>query len=295
MQGEGPVVSRLTRALGIAGFAIAVAVFGARIYMHYVSNQSFEKVYPKIEELVAIHSLVAWKSPNQPAPEIVEMGDRTGNRYDLQCRNIQWLPSEKVRPGALLNCFLESRRVLVPIEGKEVDSVNVVPDPDFWYDFKWQSYFGYELSISVNKSPREYLAVEEDIRKKFINPCAEQGNFGEDVRIYQFRIENLPSDRSVTFYAASGWIDCFPDGTVDRKQEWTLYVDDMDKPITIGEINRFMQVLLRQLNIADTDPSAAAPKLETLWRNKDTAFAANLVSTFEKMPDLTKIGTLLSR
>ncbi len=79
------------------------------------------------------------------------------------------------------------------------------------------------------------------------------------------------------------------DGTVDRRDEWVIYIDDSE-PITVGALNKFIQLAARRMQFGEVDLVKVAPTLEARWMGKDKAFLDDIFAEIGKTPDLLKIS-----
>lgn len=280
---------RLTRILGLTGTAILLVIVGIQIYSNYIERQRVEQLFPKLEELISIYSLVAWKKNGQQAPLVKENGF-TSDLFRLECSNIDWDSESMVMPGDLLDCLSQPKEVL--FQGEYIPSYNVVPNVDFWYQFRWPSLFGYEFEVNINLHPLASERFQEEIKKEFKEPCASYEDFSDEVIVYSFELHELTAAGKTRFDAVSHHIECAASGAAYLVEEWVYYIDD--EPVSAAQLNRFIQIIARQMQISDVDLSIIAPKLEVVWRNRDKTFISGVLDSVSGIPDLSKIGDFLN-
>ena len=109
---------------------------------------------------------------------------------------------------------------------------------------------------------------------------------------YAVKINGLTHSRSIDFLVAEGYLSWLSNGSVDRRTEWVICLHDTE-PITVGAINKSIQIIARQLQFKETDLSRIAPELEAMWLNKDEAFTSRVFVELDKVPDLMKISEFL--
>ena len=285
---------KLTEILAAIGVLIVAIGFVGGILYRISDHRNFNDVYPRLEQLIAIYSLTAWKHPEQSSPEILRNGEYASDSFWLDCEKFDWDSSSKFSAGDLLNCFLEKQREYIAVEGQEFETYKIVPDIDIWYEFKWISLFGYELEVFVNDKPDLWNSLRPRVIEEFVNPCAEEGDYSDMVETYLFRIKGLSASEEVSFLASNKSVKCHADGSFSTSSEWVAHLEDGNK-FTTGEMNKFIQIVARELEISEVDLSKSAPLLETLWRRKDAGFAKDLLAEMKNAPDLSALTNFLTK
>ena len=281
----------------IAGVVSLLAAGGitSRLYLAGSSKQNLTESYPRLEAMLAVYSVLSWRSPEQRPPKITYKGETSGAELTLICPKLPWGTGGFDRGDTLFSCFTEPRTVYVPEDGKEIETIQLISTEEHTYEFAWDSVFGYELTISL----RGYEALNTD------SPIARdrEACFKELERfenrhstctfnMYKVILSGLTVSKSVSFTTANGRLTWNPDGSVQRREERVIYFDQ-DTPITIGQLNAVIQHTLRALGIVEQDISKIGPRLEVLWMAKDDAFLRALVAEIDKVPDLTKLSSYL--
>jgi hypothetical protein len=282
-------------------FAIAIAGIAYRVIIRKMETDELSKIYPKLEQLVGIYSLVGWRHSQQQAPNIKEDNDfgRGGREFTLVCDKGNKWGTGGFFPGELFSCFMERRHVV--IDGEEIEAFQVVTNEDYWYEFEWISLFGYDLHVTI--SPRSATHTELYKLRDQLNDTSaceqELARFDKADRvklcsfsIWAVEISGLTHSRSVPFLVSNGYLSWLADGSVDRREEWVIYMKDVT-PITLGAVNKFIQLTVRKMQITDTDLSKIVPELEAKWMNKDKAFLDSLFDELDHIPDLMKISDFL--
>jgi hypothetical protein len=249
------------------------------------AKKRLAETYPRLEALMAIYSLLNWRSPDQRPPKVTERSDNGGGELEFDC------PTS----DALFSCFTAPRMVPVPVEGERIKTTQFISAEEYSYEFDWESLFGYQLGLTV----RGYEALEKNspIRKEREECQKELEGYANSLdfcyfHMYRVSISGLTAGNSVSFITTDGRLTWNPDGSVNRRDERVIYFDE-ESPITAGQINQTIQKTLRAMGIADPDLSRAAPRLEVLWMAKDTAFLGALIQELGKIPDLTKLASFI--
>src|SRR5262249_32664496 len=79
-------------------------VIKAKIAAARSARRELEQVYPRVEQLTAIYSLVNWRSRDQQPPLIVRGGDYAEKAFELACNTLKW-GSPATSVGELFDCF----------------------------------------------------------------------------------------------------------------------------------------------------------------------------------------------
>jgi hypothetical protein len=274
---------------------LAIVGIATRIHLNYSAKQKLAEMYPKLEQLLAVYSVLSWRSNDQRPPMVAEKSETTGGEFTLNCPKIAWGKGGHDRTDSLFSCFGEPRKVYVPEEGKEVETIQLISAEEYSYKFAWDTVFGYELAVSLDG----YEAFEKgSLIAQDREACLKERESYRDghahcrFNMYQVKLSGLSVSKSVSFITANGTLSWNPDGSVQRRDERVIYFDQ-NTPITIGQLNAVIQRTLRALGIAEQDVSKIGPQLETLWMGKDGAFLRALVAEIDKVPDLTKLSGFL--
>jgi hypothetical protein len=184
------------------------------------------KIYAYIEKIVAIYSLVFWRSPLQKPPTILKDSEWENNSFQLSCDNIDWSNEKPFNPGALFECFSQKVTQRSSYESEPFEGYYVTPNEDFWYTFTWKSLFGYDLEVTINPSRNgEYgglYDVQEALRKKTWIDGEEEGH-PLPITGYVVEISGLHHADSVGFLVGSGYLVTSVDGYNHMRNEWVIY------------------------------------------------------------------------
>ena len=245
--------------------------------------------------MIAIYSLTSWRSSAQTIPKVTLDSEWGGRVFDLACKNINWVAEGGPQgDGALFDCFREM--VLQPeiAEPGEVLAPLVSENEDLWYEFQWDSLFGYQYDVIVNpERSSELYKVRDGLRKD--RACEREASRELcSFSTYVVQIRGLTSSDRVAFVAASGHPVRLSNGSVDRRDGWTVTLGGQESSaMTIGDINKAIQLTARTLGFEETDLAKIAPKLETIWMKKDKAFLTTLFSELAKLPELSTVARFL--
>lgn len=267
-------------ALICVAVTLAFVSIGLDWFLEHRKKKRLEILYPTIEESVAIYSLLAWVDEQQSPPDIEEneILRGSGSVRELQCKSVDW-KKHGLQPEALFNCFLEKRIVYIPVAQKEFETSNVIQNEDIWTKFDWTSLFGYTFSVEINPDGGDY-----EKRQELWESCIEETGSECPINIYVIRIY-LDEQRSIDFMAASGEVVSLMDGSIDIRQEWVIHMDGKEA-MDYGELNRKIQVALRELGISETNLYQAIPELQTLWLSRDETYLQGLIRILKRLSDL---------
>ena len=281
----------------VAGVVVllAAAGIGVRLYLADASKQKLTDAYPRLEALLAIYSVLSWRSPEQLPPLVTETSETSGSELTLDCPAVEWGTGGVDRTDSLFSCFEEPRTVYVPEAGEEVETIQLISSEEYSYEFAWDSVFGYELPVFI----RGYEALEADSpigqdRDNCMRELADDNSRYSTCyfNMYSVTISGLTVSSSVSFITADGRLSWNPNGTVQRREERVVYFDQAT-PITVGAINTVLQKTLRSLGIVEQDMSRIGPQVEALWMSKDDAFLQALVAEIDQVPDLINLSGYL--
>lgn len=267
-----------------------------RIYTKTKVKNQFVKMYPKVEQLIGIYSLLCWRSAEQQPPQITEDSEWGGAEFQLNCNNIKWGTGGIVRSGELFSCFAEE--IPKTIDGVESLMPRITTNEDYWYKFPWEGLFGYEMNVEISPPLTEYKylyvlrdSIVKEQKKLADEDHPEQSDFGS-FNTYAVKLSGLSNSDSVCFIAANGYITMMSNGSPDRHEEWVVYINGTT-PMTLGAINKFIQLTMRKLLFTDTDLSRVVPQLEAKWMNSDSEFTSSIFAELENAPDLMGISEFL--
>jgi hypothetical protein len=294
-------LNKISKAQKILAASLTVIAFiggGYRIYRAWDAKRMLERTYPKIERLMAIYSFLHWRSPQQQPPELVGADSFGGSDHlFLKCENVQWDKGGFVKPGELLECFIKPVPKWFDGEEEPVEVSQVSSSEDFWYTFKWETLFGYELDVLVGVDPIQHgqlYVLRDSVDRQQRAMCEEEyGTNGSELDHCQFityAIELADREKgfSATFLASNGHLVYLANGALSRSAGWVIYLDDVE-PITVGNLNKFIQTFARSLGMSETDLVKVVPELETIWLGMDHAFTERLFDELESLPDLEKL------
>jgi len=283
-------------------FGVSVSGIAYRVYLANLTRGELARIYPRLEQLIAIYSFTNWRSAGQVTPNVTLDSEWRGRDFRLDCKRINWIADGGDQgDGALLDCFRET--VLQPdiVEPGEVEAPLISENEDFSYEFQWQSLFGYELKITVNPE-RDRYPVLYKLRDKLreSEACERELEGNSNARMfcsfstYVIEISGLTSSQRIAFVAASGHPVWLASGTVDRRDEWTITLGSEDTDtMTLGELNKAIQLTARSMGFEETDLSRVTPRLETIWMKKDRVFITTLFSEIDKIPELSSVSHFL--
>ncbi|HEU4558150.1 MAG TPA: toll/interleukin-1 receptor domain-containing protein [Longimicrobium sp.] len=280
----------------LAGVAreIASIVRGREVVPAPSDGAELRSLYPKIEQLIAIYSLLCWRNPTQQPPRVVEEGERGGEAFSLSCPDIQWGTGGITRPGELFSCFAGQVKKRDPLDGEEYEVYYLTPDEDFWYGFSWESLFGYELDVTINPpGARDLYELRDEVVKENRAMLEEELGTQADgfphIPIYAVEISGLSVSRTVRFLVADGFIARLAGGAVDHVNEWVVYRGDTE-PLRLGEIHKLIQLVLRRLQFKDPSLEKAVPELEAMWMQAGRSSVESVLGDLRSRPDLATIA-----
>ena len=288
---------------------IALFAFGAVMLYAFTSKAShivvndpksienLKQIYPKLEQLIAVYSLIAWRSQEQKELKISEDNniDGSGRSFKLECSQFTWDPYVSPKPGQLFDCFSETRKAIDEYSGQEFEASKLTSNYEYWYDFKWESLFGYEIDVRINPdySGHKNLYELKDRLSVDSSCLTELGNDDHASRTCSFNIYvvdmgNLSASKEIAFLVSDGYLHWNSNGSVDRIDEWGVFFGNTSF-ITVSSLRKFIQQLLHRLNFAETDLAKAIPEVEAKWYNSNPSIVADLLKDAEKDKELKKI------
>jgi hypothetical protein len=260
-------------------------------------DEALLRLHKKLEQLIAIYSLVGWKSPHQ-TPPVIEEGntiDGDGNVFTLECHSIEWSRVNANTTGSLFSCFGDATTYAInKYDGTPVRNT-IAPSEDYYYSFDWDSLFGYPLNVEINPEGGPC-----DLRDKVARDDAciqENARFANVLEICSFtsylvRISKLPLSGMVYFVVSDGYATSRGTaGAIDRVNEWVIYLDNQG-PLTMSDINKVIQLAMRSMGVPETDLTKGIPQLEAAWNRKEAV--AGLLNQFAGDSQLGGIGDIFS-
>ena len=269
----------LLRGWKVSAEKAALASLGRAAPADGPDRSALVAMYPRIEQLIAIYSLMCWRQPAQPAPSITEDSEWGGQEFTLECPDIQWGTGGITPPGELFRCFARTVERQDMHDGKMYNMYNVTPNEDFWYHFSWETLFGYEVNVTISPVPSEIYALRDAILEKHREARAEIGPGGEGfghVPLYAVRVSGLTHAGEVTFIAAGGYFIWLANGGIDVVREWVVYLDEPE-PIRLGSINKMIRLILQTFDFADPDLERAVPRLHSFLLSSGASQATALL------------------
>lgn len=229
------------------------------------ARSSSEAAFAKLEQLIAVLSLLNWRSADQRPPHIKEDSEWGGRSYTYDV-GMSWGSAGFTEPGELFSHFAEET-LKRDIDGNEFQGYSLTPNEDFWYEFRWVSLFGYELEITISpdRGSAAYALRDEIEAANRSTMRSELGNqFAFDIPLYVVRISGMRRDMHIDFVASGGKLVHLSNGSVDISREWVVYIDDT-QPIGLGALKRFILIALRELGCQGESLEQSAHAFEKLW------------------------------
>lgn len=277
---------------------LMLAGIAFRTYSIMITRYQLASLYPKLEQLIAIYSIVGWRTPGQLPPLIKEDSEWGGMEFRLKCSQLDWSRNGVSAPGEIFSCFMEPMEKF--IESRPILAPQLNDSGDYWYTFSWESLFGYEIKVNITgdtSTEQTRSALEKKIKEDRDNCENELSRYANAADIcsfttYHVTIKGLTHSGSVSFLVSEGYPSWNSDGSVIRREEWVIYIDD-EEPISASSLNKFIQLTARKMQIKETDLAKVAPELEAMWMNKDKVFIDGLFAELEKTQDLMKFSGYL--
>ena len=276
---------------------ISLVIFGLSVWVFHLNTKKQSHIYPNLEKLLAIYSLTNWKHPEQQSPHIQTQGDHFDEAGELvDCNSADFNDSSSFYPGALFDCFMETKNVYIAVDDISVEAPNVPPNPDFWSTFKWKSLFGYDYGIDINYDPTPYDNLINIAHSDLQSDCYDNNSEEFHTDGYLITIKGLTASEagSVTFMAVPSYTTCNADGSTIQRNEWAWILED-EEILYTSDLERLVRITARKLNANGNDLFAAANDLETKWLNKDEEFAKGLMKVLSDVPDLGELSNLLNK
>lgn len=260
------------------------------------SETLITKLYPKIEQAIAMYSLISWHNYEPTTIQVKEDSEWGGRQFTLDYPD----SLENADRPTLFDLFIETENRYFPIDGVESVVRRLTNIEDYWYHFKIESLFGYELDIEVNPSLNEHKELYELKSKIEVDSdCMEELNIYSNADeickfiVYPLRIYNLPASKEFTILVSNGYLDWNSDGTVNRIDEWVFYYGE-SQYFTSGNLKKLIQVLLRKLQITENKLEIAIPKLESRWYNLTEANINSVINELNRNDELSKFSSFLT-
>ncbi|KAA5538853.1 toll/interleukin-1 receptor domain-containing protein [Adhaeribacter rhizoryzae] len=257
-----------------------------KIYLPEQEDQV--KIYSFIEKVIAIYSLVFWRSPQQKPPILLEDSEWESKSFTLDCENIDWIHNSLVEPGELFECFSKIVTHRSSYESEPFEGYYVTPNPDYWYTFRWKSLFGYELDITVNpeKNGSLYEIVEALYKRTHDN--TEEGH-PLHIRGYAIEIKGLRQSGNVFFVAGNGYLLTSISGYNDLCNEWVIYFSE-DIYLRGSDLLNLIRGALDWKSIFEPNLEKAIRILESDWKGLYPYFNKDFLAQFKWMNEFSHIG-----
>lgn len=185
-----------------------------------------KKIFTKLEMLIAIYSLVYWRSPKQLPPEIMRDSEWENNSFTLSCDDINWGSDVPGEPGELFSCFSEIVTQYSNYEREPFEGYYVTPNEDYWYTFAWQSLFRYQLDVELNPSPKSAYGGYYSLQNALENETSMTGDpegYPLPITGYVVQINGLRYAKSTGFLVGDGYMLSSVDGYNHKRDEWVIY------------------------------------------------------------------------
>lgn len=271
---------------GLAFLIICVGI-GWRLYIAYADRQYMQKTYPFLEQLLAVYSVTSWSGAGQEPPVVDEDSEWGGQNFVLSCPAISWGEEVSRLRGDILDCFLEVGERTLAFDGSKVMGPQLSASGDYFYDFRWESVFGYELDLNVVGSGETGVLTDEECRGELDARGVSNGLEYCSFQTYDITVSGLRASESFVFTVVNGWIEYDDALNPNRREEWIFWIGELG-PYTLGELNRLIQRIFRELGLPDTKVSQVAPRLEVSWLKKDREFVTSLIEASSDVGELTK-------
>lgn len=270
---------------------VVITAFGIgyRIYNAHVDKKRLVNIYPQFEKLIAVYSVLYWRDVDQRPPHLAGSSSfGEGEEGQIDCPNIGWGSDENSATGELFSCFIENV--------DDTEFMKVPANDDWRTSFSWESLFGYELHVTLfpemytnNSKDKMYLLREN---AEWNDGCRDERGSQCFMNTYHVRVSGLNTSGDFDFITSEGYFSHQQDGTYVPVYGWVVYIED-GRPLTAGDINRFLQITLRKMGFTDTNLEAVVPQLEAAWMKSDRIFLDALVAELENVPDLTGLTDFL--
>ncbi len=213
-----------------------------------------------------MYSLISNHVFSQSPIKVVENSEWGIRLFDL---NYPCLNDTTKSKCTLFDLFIELEPRYFPPDGNEYFSPKVINNEDYYYNINIESLFGYHLNVEINPNWDTYFELYDLKRKIEIDSnCMDRVQDGYEYIcnfiVYPIRIFNLQVSDEITFLVSNGYFEWGPDGSADKIDEWVIYNLKGDY-FTSSDLMKFIQLLLRKLNIEETNLEIAIPKLEAKW------------------------------
>ena len=192
---------------------MAVIGIGFRIYTASATKGRLSEMYPRLEALIAIYSVLNWTSPEQRPPKVTERSQYGGSEFTFDCPGLKWGTGGFDRSDALFSCFASPKTKYIPEEGKEIETTQFAGGEEWSYDFAWEAVFGYQVNVTVSG----YEAVDEksDLRKQREACLEELKTYSNRDSIcyfstYHVKLEGLTASKSISFKARGSDLSATP-------------------------------------------------------------------------------------
>lgn len=279
----------IQRSLGLLAFiCISIGIVWG-IIQSIDRRQRLEHSFLRLEKLLSVYSITAFRSRNQLPPTYIEDLDFGGAAATLSCPEIEWGTPESRADGELLNCLLLPKVYWIARAGEQFEAPQIFPTENLTPEFSWDSVFGYELDL-------RFLPISDSIYEADQNCVAELARFSSNdecfIGGYSIFVSGLPASDGFSFSARQGEIVYNDDGSLNRLWDWRVSIDELEN-ITLGDLNRVIQTTFREIGISNTQVEQVAPALEAAFRKRNRDFFDGIVKSLSATDDLSDLGKYL--
>jgi len=258
-------------------------------------HSSPKVVFEKLEQLIAVFSLLNWRSADQRPPLIKEDSEWGGKSYTYDI-SMPWGSAGLTEPGELFSHFSQetSQR---DIDGNEFQGYSLAPNEDFWYEFRWVSLFGYELEIRISpdRGSAAYALRDEIEASNRSTMRSELGDqFAFDIPLYVVRISGMRRANYIDFVASGGQLLHLSNGSVDIDRQWVVYIGDA-QPINLGGLKKFILIALRELGCQGESLEQAVQAFERLWIQSEPRSLNIVLNKLCAETDMTALTSFLGK
>lgn len=243
-----------------------------------VTFKDLKTAHKRLESIIAIYSVLAWRSARQEPPVIKQDSEWGGKVFLLECDNATW--GSESRAAELFSCFVEE--TMEQLEGEEFLVPRLTPNEDYYYQFEWNSLFGTTLNVEISPAGEKALYALRDELAKDVIAAHEEG--APEFLIYVVSVKGLPESGSVQFLAAEGYYDWLQNGTVWPRKGWVVYVHE-DRRLTIEVMER---MILEAAPSPETvgDLERAVHLIQVAWLTRNTEYLEWLLKNNDALFDL---------
>jgi hypothetical protein len=245
-----------------------------------VTFVDLEAAHLRLESLVTIYSVVAWRSAQQAPPTIKEDSPWGGTVFSLECEHIQW--GVESRTAELFSCFLE--KTTRTIDGEEHLVPNVTPNEDYHCHFEWRSLFDTTLNVEISPERERILYALRDELENEATAAAEEG--AERFAFYVVGVREASESHPTCFLAAEGYYDWSQTGGVWGRDGWVVHMR-RDRRLTLDEVAGVIDDAVR----CDDRPDGLQPAgrvIREAWSRRSGSYLEWLVANHDRVRDMVE-------